>query len=114
MFGLEVKLERAARKLAAFSIAGVLAAVGISFLTVAAWIALAELRSDSFAALIIGGIYLGAALIVLAIGLARPRRVVPAAYPAASPMAGLSPLQTVVLSFLQGLEQGRQSVRVRR
>lgn len=111
MFGLELRLQRAARNLAAFSIAGILAGVGIAFLTVAAWITLAEMRSDSFAALVIGTGYVGAALIALAIGLRRRPRVVPAAYPTAAPIAGLSPVQMVVVSFLQGLEQGRQSAK---
>lgn len=117
MFGLQLRLQRAARKLAAFSIAGILALIGAGFLTVAAWITLAEMHSAAFAALIIGAVYFGAALIVMAIGLSR-FWIVPVAAPAAAaapvmgaPMAGLTPMQMVILSFVQGLEQGRMSRR---
>lgn len=108
MFGISRKVERAARKGAAFSAAGVLAAVGIAFLTVAGWMVLTELRSELFAAVVLGFLYLGAAGIVLALGMKKPPHRVEQ-QPEHQHKAGtdLSPLQMVVLSFLQGFEQGR-------
>lgn len=107
MFGLERKVERAARKAAAFSVGGLLATVGAAFLTLAGWLVLVELRSEVFAAFVIGAVYIGAAAIVMALGTARR----PAAETAApsSQTADLSPMQMVAVSFLQGLEQGRQA-----
>lgn len=110
MFGIERKMERIARKGAAFSAAGVLVAVGVAFLTVAGWIVLAELRSPLFAATIIGVVYLGAAAIAVAIGLKKPD--LPEMHSVADTVqkqtvSDLSPLQLVVLSFLQGFEQAR-------
>jgi hypothetical protein len=46
--------------------AAVLLLIGLAFLTVAAWLALAALRDPLFAALVIGLVYLGLGLILLA------------------------------------------------
>jgi branched-subunit amino acid transport protein AzlD len=107
MFGIEQKLERAARKGAAFSAAALIAVVGVAFLTVAGWMVLAELRSDLFAATVIGCLYLGIAAILVAYGLKRPDNQAKASASSFS-ASDLSPLQLVVLSFVQGFEQGRQ------
>lgn len=104
------KIERAARKGVAFSAAGVLAAIGVAFLTTAGWMVLSELRSPLFAATIIGAIYIGAAAIALAVGMKKPT---PRVYTTSQTLSdsGLTPLQTVVLSFLQGFEKGRENAR---
>ncbi|WP_417600372.1 phage holin family protein [Pararhodobacter oceanensis] len=104
MFSLQDKLQRAARKGAAFSAAGLLAVVGGAFLTSAAWMLLAQLETQLFAATVIGCVYLGGAAIALAIGLKKP--ATPEPLPAER--SELSPLQAVVLSFIQGFEQGRK------
>lgn len=111
MFGIEQKVERAARKGAALSAAALLALVGVGFLTVAGWMVLSDLRSDLFAATVIGCVYLGAAAITAAIGLKKPVYHHPPAGVRTQDTADLSPLQLVVLSFIQGFEQGRQNKR---
>jgi len=107
MVSLERKVERAARKGAAFSAAAILAAVGLAFLTAASWLVLSELRSATFAATIIGIFYLGISAIALAIGLKKsdqPHRPTPPE----QAISDLSPLQMIILGFVQGFEKGRQ------
>jgi hypothetical protein len=114
MFGIERKVERAARKGAALSAAGLLAMVGLAFLTTAGWMVLTELRSPLFAASIIGAVYVGLAAIVLAIGLKKPDHSHHKSQPKSAQgvdTSDLTPLQLVVLSFIQGFEQGRQNSR---
>lgn len=111
MFGIEQKVEKAARKGAAFSAAAVFAAVGIAFLTVAAWMVLSELHSDIFAAVVLGFSYLGVAGIVLALGLKKSSRRVAYQDRPHGTESDLSPLQLVVLSFLQGFEEARNKDR---
>lgn len=109
MFGIDQKVEKAARKAAAFSAGGLFAAVGIGFLTVAAWLVLSELRSDMFAALVIAGVYLGLSACAFGWGMIRHDRHRPTDF--ATRHGGLSPAQLMAVSFLQGLEQGRQARR---
>ncbi len=113
MFDIEQRVGDAARKVGFFTASAALAMVGAAFLTAAVWIYLAEVVSALFAAGIIGLVYLGVAALTLAIGLAdrRPRRPAPAAASAMQPPANLTPAQLVVVSFMQGLEQGRQTKR---
>lgn len=111
MFGIEQKVEKAARKGAAFSAATVLALVGMAFLTTAGWIILSELHSALFAATVIGFIYVGAAAITLAVGLKKPQHTHSQPTGHVSADSDLTPLQLVVLSFLQGFEKGRQNDR---
>lgn len=110
MFGFEQKVEKAARKAAAFSVGGLLTVVGAGFLTAAAFMLISELRTPLFAVTIIGVIYLGLAAIAFGIGLSRQTT-----HNRTAPNTGLpdnlSPMQLVVVSFLQGLEQGRNSGR---
>lgn len=105
MFGLTRKIETAARTAAVFSIGGVLAAVGLGFLTVAAWIVLASAHSPAVAATVIGSGYLGLGLICIGLGARRKDHPQPAAVPHTQ-RGDLSPMQLVAVSFLQGLEQG--------
>ncbi|MDF3414379.1 hypothetical protein HKX54_07920 [Sulfitobacter sp. M57] len=111
MFGIEKKVEKAARKGAAFSAAALLGCVGAAFLTAAGWMVLSELRSDLFAATVIGALYLGAAAIAAAAGLKEPNRPAKAAQQQQQLPQDMTPLQMVVLSFLQGFEQGRHKDR---
>lgn len=112
MFGIEKKVEKAARKGAAFSAAALLGCVGAAFLTAAGWMVLSELRSDLFAATVIGALYLGAAAIAAAAGLKEPDRPAKAAQQQQQQLPeDMTPLQMVVLSFLQGFEQGRHKDR---
>jgi hypothetical protein len=112
MFGIEQKLEKAARKAAAFSAGGLLAAVGAGFLTAAAYMLISEMRTPLFAVTTLGLIYLGLAAIAFAIGAFRPdeqdRKISAAALP-----GNLSPMQLMAVSFIQGLEQGRNRRRAR-
>lgn len=110
MFGIEQKVERAARKGAAFSAAALLGGIGVAFLTAAGWMVLAELRSEMFAATVIGVCYVGAAAIAAAIGVKKPTPAEKAFGPAQD-TSQMSPLQLVILSFVQGFEQGRQKDR---
>ncbi len=108
MHGIEHKVAGAARKAGLVTASAVLTGVGAAFLTVAAWIYLSTLHSTGFAALIIGLVYVGAGVVVLAMALSRkPAPVAPASAPDA--LGGLTPLQLVVVSFLQGLDQGRNA-----
>ncbi len=111
MRGLENKIGEAARKVAAFILGGLLATVGVGFLTAASWFALTETQSQVFAATVIGLVYLGVGAVAIGIG-TMSRRATPR-----SELTGqhgdLSPMQTVAVSFLQGLEQGRQTRRAR-
>lgn len=111
MFGVEQKVTAAARKAALFSASAIFASVGTAFLTVAAWLVLSELKSAVFAATIIGIVYLGLGLIGFGFASVSYRRRTPPQHSAAEPPAELSPLQLVVVSFLQGIEQGARSNR---
>ena len=111
MLGLEQKVARAARMSAALGVAGAMAAVGLGLLTVAAWIVLAEVRSTEFAALVLGLAYLGLAAVTAALALRRPTSHSAASHDAARLPSDLTPLQLIVLSFMQGFEQGRENRR---
>lgn len=114
MFGIENKVEKAARKGAAFSAAALLGGVGAAFLTAAGWMILSELRSELFAASVIGVLYLGAAAISAAWGMKNPSNTASSREQLAQGPDGtdLSPLQLVAVSFIQGFEQGRRKDRV--
>ena len=71
--------------------------IGAGFLTVAAWIALAEAGGAQLAALVIGLAYFGLGLVIAALGTRRPR--VPPPTPGVS-MSGLS------AAFAQGFGAG--------
>lgn len=107
MHGIERKVADAARKVGLVTASAVLTCVGAAFLTVAAWIYLSSIHSSGFAALILGCVYVGAGVIMLAVALSR--KPPPAPLQAQDGLSGLSPMQLVVLSFMQGLEQGRNA-----
>lgn len=81
--GLKLQARAAARR-AGFSVIGSLfLLVGLGFLTAAGWIVLADRRDALFAALVIGGIYVGIGLIFFALASRRYVRV-----PVAPPPTG--------------------------
>lgn len=107
MFGVELKIAASARKAALVSASMALAIVGTAFLTSVAWMVLMSVKSAVFAAAAIGLIYVGAALVVLAFALSS-RKEAHTPRPEAG-TAGLSPMQLVAVSFLQGIEQGARA-----
>jgi hypothetical protein len=108
MHGIEHKVAGVARKAGLVTASAVLTGVGTAFLTAAAWIYLSTVHSTGFAALIIGLVYIGAGVVVLAMALSR--KPAPAvSEPSQDALGGLTPLQLVVVSFLQGLDQGRNA-----
>ena len=107
MLGLERKLAQAGRKAASITASAVLILIGAAFLTVAAWIFLSVAQSALFAATVIGTFYVGLGLVILGLGVSRP----PRRLQEEKPLGGLSPLQLVTISFLQGLDQGRSAKR---
>lgn len=91
---------KTAKRSALGLLGGLIMAFGVGFLTVAAWIAI-SLAADTFtAALIIGSIYTGVGLIVLAFAFSSGDRHPPAAQPA-QPNYG-----AVVESFINGFTAG--------
>lgn len=112
MFGIEEKVENAARKAAFFSVGGILCAVGAAFLTVAAWFVLATSYDAQTAAFVLGCVYLGAGLITVGLGTSKSKsKRVHTTRSAKShlPHEDLSPLQLMAVAFLQGFEQGSSS-----
>lgn len=107
MFGVQAKIEDAARRAAFFSVGGVLCAVGAGFMTVAAWILLATSYDTQTAAFVIGCVYLGAGFVMLGLGTGKRRHHRrPAPAKSHLPQEDLSPLQLVAVAFIQGFEQG--------
>jgi hypothetical protein len=113
MFGIEHKVAKAARKAGLVTASAALTCVGAAFLTSALWMYLSIMQSPIFAAALIGLLYLGGAAILLAVALSRPapRRPRYEERDPQDPLRGLSPMQLVLVSFLQGLEQGRHTKR---
>lgn len=100
---IEARLARAARRSALAGVGAIFATVGIGFLTVATWLVLSELRDATFAAMVLGMIYLGVGTIALGFAFSRPRPALKAPpAPEQNPIAALMP------AFLAGFEQGRQ------
>lgn len=108
MFGIQHKVADTARKAGLVTASAALTIVGAGFFTAAAWIYLSAQQTPLFAAVVIGAVYFGAAAITLAIGLSRPQHNEAKEQDA---LNGLSPMQLVLISFLQGLDQGRNTKR---
>lgn len=106
MFSLEDKVARTARKAGLVTASAALTFVGAGFLTAAAWVYLSVAYSEVFAFGLIGLVYVGAGLVTLAFGLARPSHTAPKTQDA---LHGLTPMQLVLVAFLQGLDQGRNT-----
>lgn len=106
MFAIEQKVRGAARKAGCITAGSVLAAVGAAFLTGAAWIYLSAEFSALMAAIVIGCAYMGVGAVVLAFGTGSSES---SHGESANNVKAETPAQLVLLSFLQGMEQGRQS-----
>lgn len=77
MFSIKQKAKQTVKRAGLLTGGLVFCAVGVGFLTVAAWIYLANVLSVQLAALIIGGAYVGAGLILIGLGNSRSHHVDP-------------------------------------
>lgn len=96
--------------------ASLLLAVGVGFLTAALWIYLVTVSTALTAAIIIGAIYFGAGLIMIAVMSAKRRsaqrqieRIELARQHKSSDIQGT--LQQVILAFVSGMQAGRKGRR---
>lgn len=97
---LEFRVKALLRR-AGFAVAGaIMLGAGIIFLTVAAWVSLTEALGTVQAALIIGGAFVLAGAILLALSARRPRVPVQAAPPL--------PVAEIITAFFAGMGQGAQ------
>lgn len=105
MFGsLRYSISRMIRR-AGYSLGAViLMSIGAAFLTVAAWIYLAQTHDALFAALVIGLVYFGFGLIFLALG-ARTRPV-PMAHSASAPPPAAASMTGLIAALMQGVGAG--------
>lgn len=113
MFGsLTYGLRRAAQR-AGYSLAGlVLVTIGTGFLTAALWMFLSELRDALFAATVIGALYVGVGLILLA--LSRRCRPVPMAHPVGAPPPPAASAAGLFAALMQGIGAGMAAGAARR
>lgn len=81
--------------------------VGCAFLTLSAWLFLVTVTEPAIAALIIGGVYTGAALILLArAGTSKSEKPAPAPTPDQPLPPDMSPL---VAAFVTGIQAGARA-----
>jgi hypothetical protein len=109
MFVSGLKLQaRAAARRAGFTFLGtVFLLIGIGFLTAAAWIVLSEMRDPLFAALVLGGVFVGLGLIFFGISMSRYVRVrVAAPPPPAGTHALAYALPALAEAFMMGISAG--------
>ncbi len=98
---------RAIRRALISAVGGVLVAIGVGFLTSAAWIMLEDVYSAAAAALILAGIYIGIGLIALGVASSWAKRDAvsaprsPLSDPAAPPQPGAMP--PLAEAFIIGL-----------
>ena len=112
MLGVKHKIAGAARTTGFVTAGTVLGMVGTGFLTVATWIYLQATFDALVAASTIGCVYLGLGFLLLGVGLSSSSsRKRSEGDPQTGAPQAESPAQLVVLSFLQGLEQGQQARR---
>lgn len=114
MFGIPQKIGVAARKAGVITAGAALTSVGVAFLTSATWIYLAAEHGTLFAASVIGLVFTGLGIILVATGSFAGRSNTEYHQQAAVSPQAESPAQMVVLSFLKGLEQGRQAAKTTR
>lgn len=97
---IEHRLARAAQRSALAGVGTLLALVGLGFMTVAGWLVLEELRDATFAALVLGLVYLGLGIIAVACAFSRPT-------PPPPPQVQPNPMAALFPAFMAGFEQGR-------
>ncbi|MCA0042240.1 phage holin family protein [Celeribacter litoreus] len=95
---LAEKAQDLARRTTLGLAGGLLLIIGLGFLTLAAWILLVDLQGTANAALIIGCVYTGAALLTLAATRVKRQPAPPPEQP--------SPMGLVSQAFLEGLGAG--------
>ncbi|SDX44965.1 phage holin family protein [Litoreibacter albidus] len=103
---IEYKAKTAARKVALSSLGGLMLAVGLGFLTAAAWMYVTLIADAMTAALVIGGAYVGLGLILM--GLSSARKV---ETHHATPTPASSQPPPLMQAFLQGMQAGAQAQR---
>lgn len=93
----------AARRTAYSAFAMVLLIIGLVFLTVAAWLVLVELRDPTFAALVLGGVFVGLSLVIFAISaMTKPKPPV-----VAPPPSNAVTLAALIEAFTIGMGAAR-------
>lgn len=101
---LERQMKRIATAATLGLISGLCLLIGLAFMTVAAWIALAEHYDTLVAALVLGCAYIALSAVLVAILASRGRRPTPK--PAPPPRPASDPL-ALVEAFLGGFEAAR-------
>lgn len=105
---LQYTVQSAAKRAALSTLAGLMIVVGLGFLTTALFILIASTHSALFATSVIGGIYFGVGLILLAVSMPSRRRRIPHT-PAIDPTAAV--IAQVTEGFITGLHAGRATRR---
>ncbi|MEY8882156.1 phage holin family protein [Donghicola sp. XS_ASV15] len=109
LHSLQHSVRRAAGRAALSTLAGLMVVVGLGFLTTALWIWIATTHGSLFAAAIIGALYFGLGLILLAVGMPSKRRHYRAPPPPIDPTAAV--IAQVTEGFLTGMRAGRATRR---
>lgn len=113
---LRLRARLAARRAAMVSIGAVFCLVGLFFLTLSLWLALAAIMSPVLAGLILAGAYFGIGLIFVGMGSRHYVRVPvdPVAAPAAAAAAATAPPvlgPSLLQAFLYGVQAGARTRR---
>lgn len=110
LHSLRHSVRRAAGRAALSAVAGLMVVVGLAFLTTALWIWIASTHGTLFAAAVIGAIYFGLGLILLAVGLpSRRHHHYHAPSPPIDPTAAI--IAQITEGFLTGMRAGRATRR---
>lgn len=111
MFGIRDKVAKTAKK-AGFLTGGLLfCSVGMAFLTVAGWLALAPIVGPQVTATIIAGVYLGIGFILIGLGAGGETET--REEPAAKPAATDSDSPPIIQAFMYGLQAGARADQAR-
>ncbi len=105
---LQYTAQRAAKRAALSTLAGLMMIVGLGFLTTALFLLIASTQGALFATAVIGAIYFGLGLILMAVALPS-RRHVPQHPPAMHTTASM--IAQVTEGFVTGLNAGRAARR---
>lgn len=105
---LQYTVQSAAKRAALSTLAGLMMVVGLGFLTTALFILIASTHGALFATAVIGGIYFGLGLILLALATSSRRHTMRHP-PVVDPTAAL--IAQVTEGFITGLNAGRATRR---